>query len=544
MATMQDYENALIKAHEAGNVDDAKMLASHIKQLRSSQTTPAPVAKNAEPSITQDVLNTAGDIGLGALQGAANIGSTIMQPIDYLRDSTGELNKQRRADVKAGIESLGAKSDSLAFNAGKLGAETAGTWAAGGGLSKLFGVAKYAPQLAAAMESGGMAAGDILPRIAGGAISGAAQSGMINPDEATTGAVMGGAAPAIGKMVSGAARMATGGNVSNEVKDLVEKAGQYGIDVPVDRILKSKPLNAFASSLEYVPFSGRTQTLDNMTDQLKTALSKTMGEDTPNLATAYANAKKRISGEYDKAFSHPVNVDNKLMQDLAKHIADADQVLLDKAPIIKNFANQIYGAVDENGMINANAMDSLKKRLAVLANSSDSSVAHYAGEMKKSIKDAIHRSMSPEDSAKLALTDKQFGAMASLKNLIKSGAEGDISPAAFANMKLKGNHPDLQNLKDISAQFMKGRESPHGAAQRVTMGGLAGALAGTGNIPSLMGLIGGSNIANKLLNSDMARNAVLNGVQVPRKAGEATIKTAIPLVTEMKNASKPKRNSK
>jgi GH24 family phage-related lysozyme (muramidase) len=103
--------------------------------------------------------------------------------------------------------------------------------------------------------------------------------------------------------------------------------------------------------------------------------------------------------------------------------------------------------------------------------------------------------------------------MLELENLAQNGAEGGISVGRLAN--LKGiNNPELQELADIAAQFVKTRESNHGAAQRAfagmgaagigsMVGGPVGALAGLG------GSMAAGRAANGLLNSQALKNSLL-----------------------------------
>jgi hypothetical protein len=483
-----------------------------------------------EPGIASKVLNTAGDIGMGALQGAANIGSTLMQPIDYLRDNTGQMNIDRRAGVKAGLDSLGADRESLAFKGGELGSEMAGTWAAGGALSKGLQVGKYAPQLATALESSGMAKTDLLPRLAGGAISGAAQAGLIDPSSAGLGAGIGAGLPMAGKMVSGATKAAFGGNVSPEIKAGVQLADQYGIDVPVDRILKSKPLNAMAASLEYVPLSGRTEKIAKMDEQLRAALSKTMGQTDSNLGNAVDKAKSELDEYLTKA---PITMDNQFLSELMNHENLANQELLDKSPVIKNYINQILNAVDGNGQIDTKAAYNVKKRLDALSKNPD--VGFHAKQVRSSLMDALDRSLGPEDAAAFSKVRQQYQAMKSVEPMVKSGFEGELSAARLANIK-PSNNSQIEDLRNVAGQFMRPRESAHSAGQRVTLGGLAGGvMAGMGAIPALALSLAGGRGASELLSSEAAKRAALAGIQPPRKFGETVAKSAIPMLSGRNN---------
>lgn len=159
---------------------------------------------------------TIANVGAGALKGASQIGATILAPLDAT-GITGMTSAERRAAVTGGLQEVGADPESLAFKTGEIGTEIAGTAGIGGALAKgAMAGARYAPQIAPmvakSLQTGGFATGapsapamslagarNAAIRVGGGAASGAAMGGMINPEDAGTGAVIGGAIPVIGK---------------------------------------------------------------------------------------------------------------------------------------------------------------------------------------------------------------------------------------------------------------------------------------------------------------------------------------------------------
>jgi hypothetical protein len=175
-------------------------------------------AKNIVSDIPQDV----GNLTAGAVRGAAGIGATLLTPIDYAAQKLGIQNSyigrddRRQASTQA-LREMGAQTESLPFKTGEVGSEIAGTAGVGGLLGKgLMVGARFAPtvvpKIAAALESGGFSTGaapgvsigeklaNAGIRVGGGAASGAAMGGLINPDDITTGAVIGGAIPVVGKI--------------------------------------------------------------------------------------------------------------------------------------------------------------------------------------------------------------------------------------------------------------------------------------------------------------------------------------------------------
>ena len=143
----------------------------------------------------------AGDVLAGAVRGAGSIGATLIRPFE-----TAEENAVRRQQMTEALQTMGADPESTSFAVGKTGAEIAGTLPIGGILGK--GVTAVAPRalapLATAIETGGfrtgMAPGAInaITRAAGGGVTGAAGSALVNPEDAASGAIIGAVLPTVG----------------------------------------------------------------------------------------------------------------------------------------------------------------------------------------------------------------------------------------------------------------------------------------------------------------------------------------------------------
>ncbi|MFA6204457.1 MAG: hypothetical protein WC710_14865 [Gallionella sp.] len=152
----------------------------------------------------------AGDLVGGLVRGAGSIGSTILAPYDMAKDAINgkglslESNRARRAGIDGGLQEIGANPDSAMYKTGKIAGEIAGTAGAGGVLANGVRAVSTAPRAVAfanALQTGGMRAGatpgaaNMLTRVAGGATTGGAMAGMVDPESAGTGALIGGALP-------------------------------------------------------------------------------------------------------------------------------------------------------------------------------------------------------------------------------------------------------------------------------------------------------------------------------------------------------------
>jgi hypothetical protein len=169
----------------------------------------------------------AGDVLAGGLRGAGSIGATILGlTVDPAARAFGIQNdfigrQDRREAMTQGLQTMGADPESTSFAIGKTGAEIAGTLPIGGFLGK--GVAAVAPRaapLATALQTGGFStgamtaaqraaaglapatafqsAGNLATRAGGGAVTGAVSSAAVNPEDATSGALIGAVLPTVG----------------------------------------------------------------------------------------------------------------------------------------------------------------------------------------------------------------------------------------------------------------------------------------------------------------------------------------------------------
>jgi hypothetical protein len=496
-------------------------------------------------SVVDDIKQGAGNLAAGAIRGAGSIGATILAPVDMAKDAIAgkglslESNRQRRSDMDATLQDMGAQPDSLMYQGGKLAGEIAGTAGAGGvaangvralGATRaMSGLEPIVNGVARGLETGGFRVGELAgtglgaaTRVGTGAAVGGLTAAMVDPQTAGTGALIGGALPGATQLAGkagGAIRKAVVGNgASADVAKLAQRAKELGITIPADRVVDSKPLNALASSLNYIPMSGRSATEATMNSQLNQALSRTFGQDSSNVTMALRKAESQLGGEFDRVLSNnAVKVDQQLMQDLADSANRASRELgSDGARIIGNQVDDILAKAGA-GQIDGQAAYNIKKTLDQIGRR-NSPEAFYANDLKKALMGALNRSLGPQEAKAFQGVRQQYGNMLDLQKLAKNGVDGEISVARLANMKDIHN-PQMQELADIAAQFVKSREGQHGSAQRVFGAGGAGVTAGLaalgipGAAAALTGagaVIGGGRLANKALNSNALMRVLTN----------------------------------
>ncbi len=492
-------------------------------------------------ALRQERVNELG----GAIRGAGSIGATLMGGFDMAEDAierlvtgkpTGQTrNEKRRQAIDDGLTSLiSSDPTSTRYQVAKGGTEVLGTL--GLGPAAAAAVTNAAPRVAAAVPSfveavrtGGATAGagGIVPRVVGGGATGFGAASLVDPKNAVQGGAIGAAMPVATKVAGMAGNMAgdavraTGraivGKVSPEVVALAKRAEQLGIKIPADRIADSKPLNAAAASLSYAPFSGREATEEAMFKSMNRALSRTFGQDSDNVTMALRKAGGVLGDKFDEVLKgNTVKMTPKFREALA---AVEDQATNELGPeagaIIRNQIAQLQtkGAA---GAIDGQAAYNIKKALDRIGRG-NSDAAFYARELKRTLMDALNDSLGPQQAEAFGKLRGQYSNMLSLENLAQNGAEGGVSVARLANLK-HINNPELQELADIAAQFLRSRESAHGAMQRLVIGGVGTAAAGGAGALPLIPIVGaGVRATNMLLNSNAARNAVM-GVKGPPNA--------------------------
>lgn len=218
-------------------------------------TDEGPWSKYAAPAEEKPsgAIQQAKNFGGGLVRGAGSIGATLLTPYDMLAGNTKSIgNPERRQAMDDALQSLGADPSSFAYGAGKLGGEVAGTLGMGGTIANTAArvpmiarnaapaleavrTAGFSTGLPAATTRAGMA-GNMALRTAGGGVAGAASAGLVNPEDAQTGGVIGAVAPGAlqlaGKLGSKAGAALRGPEQTPELAAAVRDARSAGYVIP------------------------------------------------------------------------------------------------------------------------------------------------------------------------------------------------------------------------------------------------------------------------------------------------------------------------
>lgn len=260
-------------------------------QIASAIKANMPQAAPKSNAVLQGVGNTAA----GLLRGAGSIGATLLAPIDMAGDALSgkglslESNRQRRADMDAALQTMGAQPDSWLYKGGKIGGEILGTAGAGGVLGNVAARLGASTPVVQAITSSGFSAGGrtglagMATRAAGGALTGGVTAAAVNPEDAATGAALGAALPIA---VHGAGKVAgaMGRGVRNMRAPVETKAAQKIADLAgmkpeelADAITQQGP-GLIPGYKPTVPQVMQDPTISQLQRTLKTAGTNAIGE--------------------------------------------------------------------------------------------------------------------------------------------------------------------------------------------------------------------------------------------------------------------------
>lgn len=319
------------------------------------------------------------------------------------------------------------------------------------------------------------------------------------------GAVGQGLANGVGKLAAPSA------GISDDVATLANRARELDIPLRADQVVNSKPLNVVSSALDYVPFSGASASKEAQGKAFNRAVSRTIGENTDNLSSALKQADARLSQQFDDVLkTTAVRADEEFIDGLSRITADARNEMTDaQFSVLSRQMENVMSKIKDGDVIDADAAYNIKKGLDRIGKSNDTTLAHYAKEMRSTLMDALNRSL-PDGGESFRATRRQYANMRELEKLIPRGADVDISPARLANARGIRSQ-DLGELADIAAQFLKGRVGDSGTAQRAGVYGALGAGTMIDPTSTAIGLTIG-RIANSAMGSNRLSSYLVNGV--------------------------------
>jgi hypothetical protein len=196
----------------------ARSLVSQIPTERGANLAPTPQTPIKERGFLSSIGAPFQALSEGAISGGGNVmfgGQRLvgqgLQAVGATETGQSLITDAQRRQAEAQARVAPFKQEyPMSTGTGELGAEIIGTLPVGGAIAAPLKAIPAAAPLAQAIRTGGFSKGNLATRAVGGATLGGASSAIINPDEAGTGAIIGGAVP-----FAGPALGYVGGKVAN-----------------------------------------------------------------------------------------------------------------------------------------------------------------------------------------------------------------------------------------------------------------------------------------------------------------------------------------
>lgn len=516
--------------------------------------------KAPEKSFIQGAAQFGKNVLGGAVRGAGSIGATLMSPLDIAANTSarpllraipgvGALisaddmlgrgsivgRDDRRVAMDEANRELGADPNSLTYKAAKLGSEIAGTAGVGGTLAKGAMAVPQLARFAPALQSGGFTLGNAATgsklanaaiRSGAGGATGLTMAGLVNPDDALSGGVIGAALPPAIKGLGALGGAIRGRLVSNAAPltaqrlEAARQGAKAGYVVPpadLDPGFATELVSGLSGKIKTAQVA--SQRNQAVTDTLaKKALG--LGADDVLNVDVLQGIRNQASQAYEPVRRAGVvtsdDVFLKSLDDIAKKYQGANKAFpgLAKDEVGSMVESLRVGQFDADG-----AVDAIK----VLRESADKAFRTGDTGMGKAAKDAAtalesqlerHLSATGNDGALQALKDaRQLIAKTYSIQKGLNAETGSVSAQALAKQLEKGKplSGDILTIAKMGSAFPRAtqalKESPKAISPLDWFAG-SGASIATSNPLPMIGLLARPAARSYLL-SPAAQRAAL-----------------------------------
>lgn len=510
-------------------MSDDQITAAIKQNMPQPTSTAADVAKSAGIGVARGgigLLGLPGDIinlaGKGAQYLVGKLPMTDQQRAAYnqLSDSSLANKTPTSGDITKAVEGYTGEFYKPQTTAGKyaqsVGEMVPGVMTGPGGVMRKAGIA-----IGSGVGSEG--AGELAQKYMPSA----------EPYARVAGAIVGGAAPDIAR------KLVTPIPVSPERQRLLDVLDQEGVtSITAGQKTGNKALQYAESILGDAPLSGQqTSRIQQEGQRQFTEAAMRRAGAGPNAAPeVLADNSQRLGRNFeDIAARNAVTGDSQFVTDFGNTLREYDKVLPSAqkkivGDLATDIANRFTGPGGTMAGVDYQAARSRLSRMANNARANDPDFADALRGLRNSLDSAFKRSVTPEDSALLDVTRRQYGAQKILEKAAsragEATAEGQIVPANLRNLvavENRGAYARGQGEFSDLARAGAGVMAPlpnSGTAQRnlVTAlatggGGAVGALSGgLGTAAGAVGGMAAPGVIGRLLMSKLAQNYLGNNL--------------------------------
>lgn len=230
MATLAELQDALRNADKAGDTAAARQLADAIVSMQ--ETAAPPSTGDARRELIRREFTSF----MSPLRGAKDILDTGAQGLAKLLGG-----REEAAKVKATSETEKAQyeqdtSGSMVAPVGRFAGRLAATAPVIGGVGRAVGT--VAPRVGQAITAGGFSGAPLPVNVAGGAASGMLTAGLVDPESAAAGGLLGAALPAVGRVVSPAVDWVSKWLMQSAIKPTIKQLQTGDADTAVQTLLE------------------------------------------------------------------------------------------------------------------------------------------------------------------------------------------------------------------------------------------------------------------------------------------------------------------
>lgn len=438
--------------------------------------------------------------GMGVLRGAKDVIDTGAQWLASGFDKlagTNEGNRVRQLNEAGKAEFDQRYGDSTPAGVGRFAGNVAATWPVGGVLgagAKAAAGAGVAPKvlipLGEALASGGMSAkgAGLTTRMAGGAITGGTSAALINPEDATTGAVVGAALPVAGRALGKLSDLVKGPQPSAQALNNVRKATDAGFVLPPSH---ARPTLA-NGLMEGVGGKTKTQQTASVRNQQTTnkLVKQALGivDDVELTPQRFANMRKQAGQAYeslrgmgtvqtDKAFLDAVN-------DIGAQYANASRSFPGLVP--DNGVDAIVKSLSVKNMDASSAVDAihvLREQAKSAYSTGNGAAAKAANKAAQALEDVLERQLSQSGSKSAVNSFKEarqhIAKIYEAEKALHPGS-GNIDARKLAASLRKGKplSGEIRKVAEAADAFPKAFQGPEAVGSVAPFSVLDSAFAG------------------------------------------------------------------
>lgn len=469
----------------------------------------------------------------GAGKSVADVGRGVMQLTGFgSREEQDEVNRLDADLMSTGAGVAGSVAGTLATTLLPAGMVAKGATAINAGKTANAARALVNPTTIRAAAAGGSLQGALRP-------VGTDQSRLMNTGIGAVGSTAGyGLARGIGRIAEPVR------NVLSAVDErAVRTLKDAGVPLDAAQMTGSERLSQLKRFLTNNPVSssGQVKQAERTAQGFTRAALREVGEsadaaDESVLLSAYQRIGKTFD---DIANRNPIKADNALLNDLAD-VAQKSTAELEgpQAAVITRQIDEVIGKA-ANGAIDGKAYQNIKTTLDRISNGQNQQVGFWARELRSKLDDALQRSASADDVARLRSARTQYRNLMSIEKAVNP--DGNISAAKLYNsfnvkayggkraMATGKGQNDLMRLAKAGKRVLPERMPDSGTAGRATLQLLLPGALGAGygasqgeDLPTVLSYGAGGIAApialQKALNNPAAARYLANGLSGPSRA--------------------------